>query len=87
MPINYKHDQQYLLNTQYSAGDDNTDSISRSMGESSPFPLLVTHMMERAVTSSELLVGGGWSFREMLDKLLSIVTLPVKQALKKVGFN
>ena len=53
------------------------------MGEYSPFPVLVSHMMERAMTSSEL-YAGQWSFREMLDKLLSIAALPVKQAMKKV---
>ena len=66
-----------------SSGDDNTSSVSRSMGEYSPFPVLVSHMMERAMTSSEL-YAGQWSFREMLDKLLSIAALPVKQAMKKV---
>ena len=43
-----------------SSGDDNTSSVSRSMGEYSPFPVLVSHMMERAMTSSEL-YAGQWS--------------------------
>ena len=48
------------------------------------YPLLVSHMMERAMTSSES-YAGHWSFHDVLEMLLSIVALPVRQTLKKVN--
>ena len=63
------------------SGDDNTSSTSNH-GDASQFPLLVSHMMERA--ECEGMGWGQWSFREVLDKLLSIVVLPVRQAMHKV---
>ena len=50
------------------------------------YPLLVSHMMERAMTSSES-YAGHWSFHDVLEMLLSIVALPVRQTLKKVHKN
>lgn len=55
-------------------------------GDGSQFPLLVDHMIQRMET--EGLGGTGhWTFREVLDKLLIIVVLPVRQILTHVSSN
>ena len=61
-----------------------TLSLLPPIGDGSQFPLLVGHMIQR--TESEGVGGSGhWTFREVLDKLLTIVVLPVRQALTHVS--
>ncbi len=62
--------------------DDNTNSAAQSR-DASQFPLLVTHMTQRTELEGALV--GSWSFREVLDKLLLIVVVPVRQTLVKVS--
>ena len=61
--------------------DDNTNSAAQSR-DTSQFPLLVSHMTQR--TEMEGVMVGHWTFREVLDRLLLIVVLPVRQMLLKV---
>ena len=80
LPINCEHETEQLLKKQYSI-DDNTDSAAQS-GNSSQFPLLVGHMMQK--TQADRSGVSNWTFKEVLDRLLTIVVLPVRQALNKV---
>lgn len=81
LPINCEHGTKLLLRKQYSI-DDNTNSEAQS-GEVSHFPLLVGHMIHR--TEMEGSGIGHWTFKEVLDKLLTIMVLPVRQGLKQVS--
>ena len=82
MPINRDAETEQLLR-RHTVAEDNKDSVAQSH-ESSAFPLLVGHMTERM--QQEGTVGnGGWSFREVLERLLLIVIMPVRQALNKVS--
>ncbi|XP_013400127.1 E3 ubiquitin-protein ligase MYCBP2 [Lingula anatina] len=79
LPINCEHVIQRVLKRQFSV-DDNTNSAAQS-GDVTRFPLLVVHMTQR--TEME---GSGipqCTFKEVLDKLLTIVVLPVRQTLQQ----
>ena len=52
------------------------------VGDVSQFPLLVGHMIQKTEMEGGSI--GHWSFKEMLDKLLTVVVLPVRQALSQV---
>ena len=63
--------------------DDNKDSAAQN---SARFPLLVQHMMQRAQHDGTAGHGSThWTFKEMLDKLLNIVVMPVRQGLSQVN--
>lgn len=50
-------------------------------------PLLVGHMLHLTEREGARLGAvGQWSFREVLERMLSIVVLPVRQALVEVGY-
>ncbi|XP_062580615.1 E3 ubiquitin-protein ligase MYCBP2-like [Saccostrea cucullata] len=80
MPINCQPATEEILRRQSDIMDDNTNSVAR-MGEVHRFPILVSHMTSRVEALG--LLTNHVTFREILDKLLSIVTLPVRQALSK----
>ncbi|XP_069130438.1 LOW QUALITY PROTEIN: E3 ubiquitin-protein ligase MYCBP2-like [Argopecten irradians] len=78
MPINCEPQTEEILRRQSVIMDDNTNSMAR-MGEVHKFPILVSHMTYRIEMSG---IGGSHvTFKEILDKLLMIVMLPVRQAL------
>lgn len=80
MPINCQPATEEILRRQSDIMDDNTNSVAR-MGEVHRFPILVSHMTSRVEALG--LLTNHVTFREILDKLLSIVTLPVREALSK----
>ena len=84
LPINCEHHTELLLKQQYKNDDNNQQNsgeIPRN-GDLTCFPLLVAHMTHR--TEMEGMLSVHHNFKEILDKLLSIVVLPVRQAMKKV---
>ncbi len=83
MPINCEQETEHLLRRQTSqgTGEDNKDSAAQSR-DSSHFPLLINHMTTR--TEAEGITAGHWTFKEVLDKLLIIVVMPVRQTLNQV---
>ena len=60
--------------------DDNTNSAAQS-GDVCQFPLLVNHMAQRLGMDGGR--GSSWVFKEVLDKLMTIVVLPVRQVLNQ----
>ncbi|CAE1311209.1 MYCBP2 [Acanthosepion pharaonis] len=80
MPINCEPETEEILRRQSISIDDNTNSVAR-LAESHRFPLLVDHMTYR--TELEGIGSGHTSFKEVLDRLLMISTVPVRQALNK----
>jgi len=84
MPINCEYGTEQLLKQQFGSEDNTSSSISVS--DASPFPLLTCHMTSRMETDSIVGTAGGHnSFREVLDKLLMLVVLPVRQSLNEVS--
>ncbi|XP_053398701.1 E3 ubiquitin-protein ligase MYCBP2-like isoform X4 [Mercenaria mercenaria] len=81
MPINCEPQTEEILRKQSTVVmDDNTNSVAR-MGDIHRFPLLVDHMTNRIETSG---IGRSHiSFKEVLDRLLMIVSYPVRQTLIK----
>ncbi|KAL4230611.1 E3 ubiquitin-protein ligase mycbp2 [Mactra antiquata] len=79
MPINCEPQTEEILRKQSTViMDDNTNSVAR-MGDVYRFPLLVDHMTGRIETSG---IGNSHiSFKEVLDRLLLVVSYPVRQAL------
>jgi len=72
------------------AGDDNKSSansvggVSGTTGETVYFPMLVGHMLHQ--TEMELIGRSHcWTFRDILDRLLSISGLPLRYALELVS--
>ena len=61
-------------------GDDNTNSAAQ-IADSCQFPVLVAHMIHR----SDSKITSHWTFREVLDKLISITSIPVRQMLSQVS--
>ncbi|XP_048243746.1 E3 ubiquitin-protein ligase MYCBP2-like isoform X7 [Haliotis rufescens] len=81
MPINCEPEAEEILRRQSLCMDDNTNSAAR-LGEMHKYPLLASHMSYRMEIDS--ITGGSHiSFKEVLDRLLLIVALPVRQALSK----
>ncbi|XP_052283534.1 E3 ubiquitin-protein ligase MYCBP2-like isoform X2 [Dreissena polymorpha] len=81
MPINFEPQTEEILRKQSTANvmmDDNTNSVAR-LGDIHRFPLLVDHMTERIGTSG--LGSSHITFKEVLDRLLYIVSYPVRQSL------
>ena len=88
MPINCEHGaaeqllRQQQLNGGETACDDNT-RMAAILGEvASSYPMLVGHMMHR--TEMELVGRRHWTFRDILEKMLNIAGLSVKQTLREV---
>ncbi|XP_064637403.1 E3 ubiquitin-protein ligase MYCBP2-like isoform X3 [Lineus longissimus] len=79
LPINCEHETELLLKQQYKVDDNEADSPQS--GDLSCFPLLVSHMTHR--TEIEGIGTTHFSFKEVLDKLMSIIVLPVRQAMKQ----
>ncbi|XP_041356631.1 E3 ubiquitin-protein ligase MYCBP2-like isoform X3 [Gigantopelta aegis] len=81
MPINCEPEAEEVLRRQSLCMDDNTNSQAR-LSEMHKYPVLASHMSCRMEVDS---VGWGShiSFKEVLDHLLMIVALPVRQALNK----
>lgn len=70
-------------------GSDETTPTS-PLGPPHPYdsqhPLLVGHMLHLTeMEGARVGACGQWSFREVLERMLSIVVLPVRQALSKVS--
>jgi len=97
MPINCEHgaaeqllrqqqqQQQQSGNGGETAGDDNT-RMAAILGEvASSYPMLVGHMMHR--TEMELVGRRHWTFRDILEKMLNIAGLSVKQTLREVSLT
>ncbi|KAL5012682.1 hypothetical protein ScPMuIL_011233 [Solemya velum] len=80
MPINCEPETEAILRRQSIIMDDNTNSMAR-LCEMHKFPLLVGHMTFRIETTG--ISGSHVSFKEVLDRLLMIVALPVRQGLNK----
>ncbi|CAI9731993.1 E3 ubiquitin-protein ligase MYCBP2-like [Octopus vulgaris] len=80
MPINCEPETEEILRRQSISIDDNTNSAAR-LAESHRFPILVDHMTYR--TEVEGIGSGHTSFKEVLDRLLLIATVPIRQALNK----
>ncbi|KAL3880398.1 hypothetical protein ACJMK2_032642, partial [Sinanodonta woodiana] len=78
MPINCEPETEEILRKQSLILDDNTNSMAR-LGELHRYPLLVDHMTYKLEVS-----GAGSihiSFKEILDRMLMIVTYPIRQQL------
>ncbi len=86
MPINCEHGTEQLLKCHNSGNSEDISNapavIMSGSTEISQYPLLVGHMIHRS--EMEGLGSGHWSFREVLDKLLVLVVLPVRQMLSGV---
>ncbi|OPL20524.1 hypothetical protein AM593_06193, partial [Mytilus galloprovincialis] len=80
MPINSEPMTEEILRRQSVVMDDNTNSMAR-IHDQHRFPLLVSHMTYRMEMAG--LGGNQVSFREVLDKLLTVITLPVRQELDR----
>ncbi|CAH1777009.1 unnamed protein product [Owenia fusiformis] len=78
LPINCHHETELILKKQFGSPDDNTNSSAQSVDQCKF--LLLTSIM-RYNTQMEGVVSGNCSFKEFLDKLLTIAVLPVRQAL------
>ncbi|XP_076446720.1 E3 ubiquitin-protein ligase MYCBP2-like isoform X7 [Babylonia areolata] len=81
MPINCEPETEAVLRRQSMCMDDNTNSVAR-LGEGHRYPVLASHMSYRMEVDS---IGGSSvmhvSFKEVLDRLLMLVALPVRQVL------
>ncbi|KAK6172343.1 hypothetical protein SNE40_016020 [Patella caerulea] len=85
MPINCEPEAEEILRRHSLCMDDNTNSAAR-MGEMHKYPILASHMSYRMEVDT--VAGGGHiSFKEVLDRLLMIVTLPVRLTLNKDVFD
>ncbi|XP_074650729.1 E3 ubiquitin-protein ligase MYCBP2-like [Tubulanus polymorphus] len=78
LPVMCEYETQLLLKQQYKLDDNSPDSPQS--GDLNSFPLLIAHMTHRTEVEG---IGTSHMFKDILDKLLSIVTLSVKQALSK----
>ena len=72
-----------------SSTDDNTPTSTtptlQNPYDTTQYPLLVGHMLHMTeMEGARIGAGGQWSFREVLDRMLTIAVLPVRQALSKV---
>ena len=84
MPINGEHNTEQQVRQQVPGADDNTQ-CSSLLSETLNFPMLVGHMMHR--TEMELVGRGHWTFKDMLDRLLYIAGLPLRQAINQVSLT
>ncbi|KAK7473506.1 hypothetical protein BaRGS_00035259, partial [Batillaria attramentaria] len=82
MPINCEPETEAVLRRQSMCMDDNTNSAAR-LGEGHRYPVLASHMSYRMEIDSVGGVGTHVSFKEVLDRLLMLVALPVRQLLSK----
>ncbi|XP_059170813.1 E3 ubiquitin-protein ligase MYCBP2-like isoform X4 [Physella acuta] len=81
MPINCEPETEAVLRRHSMSIDDNTNAMAR-VGEMHRYPLLATHMTCRMEEDS-LPSGSHVTFKDVLDRLLMIVAIPVRQLLNK----
>lgn len=82
MPINGDHIAEQQLVHQRQPGIDDNIQCSSLLSETLNFPMLVGHMMHR--TEVELIGRGNWTLKDMIDRLLYIAGLPLRQAINQV---
>nr|AOV18880.1 myc binding protein 2 [Lymnaea stagnalis] len=81
MPINCEPETEAVLRRHSMSIDDNTNAMAR-IGEMHRYPLLASHMTCRMEEDS-IPAGSHVTFKEVLDRLLMIVAIPVRQLLNK----
>lgn len=66
--------------------DDNKGSVAQRR-DSGQFPLLINYMCQRSGGKKSDQHGDNnqWTFRDILDRMISITIMPVKQTLKHVS--
>ncbi|KAH9488940.1 E3 ubiquitin-protein ligase mycbp2 [Bulinus truncatus] len=85
MPINCEPDAEAVIRRHSMSIDDNTNSLAR-LGEIHRYPLLASHMTCRMEEDS-IPAGSHVTFKEVLDRLLMIVAIPVRQLLNKEQYT
>ncbi|XP_055893471.1 E3 ubiquitin-protein ligase MYCBP2-like isoform X4 [Biomphalaria glabrata] len=81
MPINCEPETEAVIRRHSMSIDDNTNAMAR-LGEMQRYPLLASHMTCRMEEDS-LPAGSHVTFKEVLERLLMIVAIPVRQLLNK----
>ncbi|XP_035827428.1 E3 ubiquitin-protein ligase MYCBP2 isoform X3 [Aplysia californica] len=81
MPINCEPETEAVLRRHSMSIDDNTNAMAR-LGEPHRYPVLAAHMTCR-MEEDNIPAGSHVTFKEVLDRLLMIVAVPVRQLLSK----
>ncbi|CAG5134648.1 unnamed protein product, partial [Candidula unifasciata] len=81
MPINCEPETEAVLRRHSMSIDDNTNAMAR-VGEMHRYPLLASHMTCRTEEDT-MPASSHVTFKEVLDRLLMVVSVPVRQLLNK----